>query len=71
MFEIGEYVALVSKMTAIVLTVTKQATQCSIKFTQSQNGYNKNRELILDEMFQLINILTQEISSLSNFLAGC
>ena len=71
MFEIGEYVALVSKMTAIVLTITNQATQCSIKFNQSQKWLQYKSELILDEMFQLINILTQEISSLSNFLAGC
>ena len=42
MFEIGGYVVLVSKMAVIVLAVTKQATQCSIKFNQSQN-HNNNR----------------------------
>ena len=42
-FEIGECVVLVSKLTAIVLTVTKQATHFLIKLNQSQNGYIKNR----------------------------
>jgi len=42
MFEFGKHVILVSKMAAILLTVTKQATRCSIKLNQSQNGSNKN-----------------------------
>jgi len=40
MFEIGKYVVLVSKIAAIGLTVTKQATHCSSKLNQSHKYYN-------------------------------
>ena len=56
MFGIGKYVVLVSTMAAILLTVTKQAPTVQSSWTNQKMVTIKIG--ILDEIFQLRNILT-------------